>query len=202
MPGMELISAAVILFAIMDPLGNLPVFLSLLRDQPPARRLRITLRELGFAYAVLVVFLLGGQVLLDLFALEQQSVRIAAGIVLFIIAMRMIFPPARGGVMGEAPEGEPFFVPLAVPLVAGPSTLATLVLLVRQEPDRLFGWWLAMTLAWLATLIILLGGNLVYRVLRERGLFALERLMGMILVAISVQMLLDGTAEFLEGVLQ
>lgn len=198
---MELISAALILFAIMDPLGNLPVFLSLLRDQPPARRRWITLRELAFAYLVLMVFLLGGQALLDLFALEQESVRIAAGIVLFLIAVRMIFPPARGGIMGETPEGEPYFVPLAVPLVAGPSTLATLVLLVRQAPERMFTWWLAMTLAWLATLLILLAGNLFYRVLRERGLFALERLMGMILVAIAVQMLLDGTEAFMEKVL-
>ena len=194
---MDPTSAAITLFVIMDPIGNLPVFMSLLRGYSARRRLWITVRELLFAYAVLLFFLFLGQSFLDLFDLKQESMRIAAGIVLFIIAVRMIFPPARGGIMGEAPQGDVFFVPLAVPMIAGPSVLATLVLMVRQEPSRLGDWFWAMTLAWIATSAILLLGNVFYRLLRDRGLFALERLMGMLLVAISVQMLLEGIAEFM-----
>lgn len=194
---MDPVSAAITLFVIMDPIGNLPVFVSLLRNYPPRQRLWITVRELLFAYGVLLFFLFLGQAFLDLFDLRQESMRVAAGIVLFIIAIRMIFPPARGGIMGEAPQGEVFFVPLAVPLIAGPSVLATLVLMVRQDPSRFGEWFWAMTLAWVATSAILLLGNLFYRLLRERGLFALERLMGMLLVAIAVQMLMDGIAEFM-----
>jgi multiple antibiotic resistance protein len=194
---MDPTSAAITLFVIMDPIGSLPVFMSLLRDYSPRRRLWVTVRELLFAYAVLLFFLFLGQSFLDLFDLKQESMRIAAGIVLFIIAVRMIFPPARGGIMGEAPQGDVFFVPLAVPMIAGPSVLATLVLMVRQEPSRLGDWFWALTLAWIATSAILLLGNVFYRLLRDRGLFALERLMGMLLVAISVQMLLEGIAEFM-----
>ncbi len=194
---MDLVSAAVTLFLIMDPIGNLPVLMSLLRDYPPRRRLWITAREMLFAYGVLLFFLFLGQAFLDLFDLDQEAMRIAAGIVLFLIAIRMIFPPDRGGVVGDTPHGEVFFVPLAVPLIAGPSTLATLILMVRQEPERLGDWFWAMTLAWIATCAILLMGNFFYRVLRERGLIALERLMGMLLVAIAVQMLLDGVAGFM-----
>lgn len=194
---MDPVSAAVTLFLIMDPLGNLPVLLSLLRDETPRRRFLITLRELLFAYAVLLVFLFGGQAFLNLFDLKQESMSIAAGIVLFLIAIRMIFPPLKGGIMGDTPPGEVFFVPLAVPLIAGPSTLATLVLMVRQDPERLGVWFLAMTIAWAATAAIMLMGNVFYRLLRERGLIALERLMGMLLVVIAVQMLLDGVADFM-----
>lgn len=194
---MDPVSAAVTLFLIMDPLGNLPVLLSLLRDETPRRRFLITLRELLFAYGVLVFFLFSGQAFLNLFDLKQESMSIAAGIVLFLIAIRMIFPPSKGGIMGDTPPGAVFFVPLAVPLIAGPSTLATLVLMVRQDPERIGVWFLAMTIAWLATAAIMLMGNVFYRVLRERGLIALERLMGMLLVVIAVQMLLDGVADFM-----
>ncbi|MGD8428960.1 MAG: MarC family protein [Ectothiorhodospiraceae bacterium] len=193
---MDTVSAGVTLFLIMDPIGNLPVFLSLLRDHPPRKRLWITVRELLFAYGVLLIFLFLGQSFMDVFGLKSEAMSIAAGIVLFLIAVRMIFPQ-RGGIMGEAPDGEVFFVPLAVPLLAGPSTLATLLIMVRQDPSRLTAWFGAMTVAWLATGVILLAGGFLYRILRERGLFALERLMGMLLVAISVQMLLDGVADFL-----
>ena len=195
---MDVTSAAILLFLIMDPIGNLPVFLSLLREEPPHHRFWITVRELLFAYAVLLVFLFAGQGFLDVFSLQQESVSIAAGIVLFLIAVRMIFPPARGGIMGETPPGGVFFVPMAVPLIAGPSTLATLLLMVRQDPSRFYDWFAAMTMAWAGTTVILLFGGVFYRLLRERGLIALERLMGMILVAISVQMVMNGVADFLD----
>lgn len=193
---METVTAAITLFLIMDPIGNIPVFLSVLKDVPEHRRWRVLARELLLAYLVLLAFLLVGPFFLSLLQLTSEAITIASGIILFIIALRMIFP-SRGGVMGENIEGEPFFVPLAVPLIAGPSTMAILLLLVQQHPDRLGDWYLAVTTAWVASSVILMASGLAYRVLRRRGLIALERLMGMLLVALAVQMLLDGLKKVL-----
>ena len=189
-------SSAVILLFVMDPLGNIPPILALLRDLPPRRRRLVILRELVIALAVLLAFLFFGQTILDFLDLQQESVAIAGGIVLLIIALRMIFPN-RDGLMGHMPEGEPLIVPLAVPMIAGPSTMATLILMVRSDPDRLGGWLVALLLAWSATAILLLMAPVLYRLLRERGLLAMERLMGMLLVMIAVQMLLNGVRSVL-----
>jgi len=191
---MELVSVAFTLFLVMDPLGNIPLFLSALREVPAVRRRRVLVRELLIAYAVLVACLLVGQLLLRPLKLDQESISIAGGIVLFLIALRMIFPP-EGGNLGETIEGEPFIVPLAIPLLAGPSALSALLVLARTAPERTFDWLAALTLAWGASAAILLSSNLFYRVLRRRGLVALERLMGMILVMLAVQMFLDGLRQ-------
>src|SRR5262245_39310861 len=124
---MDTFSAAVMLFLIMDPLGNVPTFLSILKDIEPRRRRIILVRELIISLIILLAFLFLGQYLLDFLQLKQESISIAGGIVLFLIALKMIFP-SEGGVMGQTPEGEPFIVPLAIPLIAGPSTLAALLL--------------------------------------------------------------------------
>lgn len=196
---MDVLSAAFLLLLILDPIGNIPIFLALLKNVEPRRRRRVLLRELLFALLVLLGFLFAGQYLLDLLNLDQEAISIAGGIVLFLIALRMIFPPAHGAVAEEL-GGEPFLVPLAVPLIAGPSTIATLLLLVRGEPERLGEWLLALVLAWLATAVILLLANRVLRFLGPRGLLATERLMGMLLVVVSVQMLLNGLRDFLQAV--
>jgi small neutral amino acid transporter SnatA (MarC family) len=128
---MDLFSAIVTLFLVMDPLGNVPVFLSVLRTVSPERRRAVLFREIAIAYAVLLAFFLMGEYLLQFLALEQEAVSIAGGIVLFLIALRMIFP-GEGGRVADPLEGEPFVVPLAIPLIAGPSALATLLLLQRS----------------------------------------------------------------------
>lgn len=194
----QVLSSATVLFLVMDPLGNIPLFLSLLKHVDPARRRRIILRELLIALLVLAVFLFFGQELLDFLSLEQESVRIAGGIVLFVIALRMIFPSNRG-IMGDTPSEEPFIVPLAIPLIAGPSALATLILMVRSDPARMIEWSLTLLLAWGLSAGILLSAPFFYKVFRERGLAAVERLMGMLLIMISVQMLLDGIMGVLES---
>src|SRR5205085_1911928 len=114
-------------------------------------------------------FLFLGKYLLQFLQLKSETISIAGGIVLFLIALRMIFPH-EGGLMGDTPEGEPFIVPLAIPLVAGPSTLAALLLLQQTDPNRMADWWIALTVAWVVTSIILLSSTLFYRLLRERGL--------------------------------
>jgi multiple antibiotic resistance protein len=195
---MTIASAALLLFLILDPLGNIPVFLSILR-RLPARRQRIVIaRELLIALGVLMGFLWAGKYALEAMHLRQESVSIAGGIVLFLIGIRMIFPPPEG-LMGEIPDGEPFIVPLAIPMVAGPSGMAAVMLMGSSEPARLGEWSLALLIAWAATAAILFSATYLYKWLGPRALTAIERLMGMLLVAISVQMFLDGLAGYLAG---
>lgn len=193
---MSTLSAGVLLFLIMDPLGNIPLFLSILRNVAPERRRLVLVRELLIALLVLFGFLFGGRYLLRLLQLKQESVSIAGGIVLFLIGVRMIFPPPHG-IFGDT-DGEPFIVPLAIPAVAGPSTMAAVMLFANSSPGRTVDWSVALFLAWLATAFILMSSTYLFRYLGTSVLTALERLMGMLLVALSVQMFLDGVVAYLK----
>ena len=193
---MSVVSAAILLFLILDPLGNVPLFLSLLKELPPSRRRVVLVRELLIALGVLLVFLFGGQYLLALMHLRQESVSIAGGIILFLIGLKMIFPQ-KEGIFGDVPEGEPFIVPMAIPAVAGPSGMAAVMLMANSYPGRLADWTLALFLAWFGTAVILFFSTYLYKLLGQRVLVAVERLMGMLLVALSVQMFLDGIAAYL-----
>jgi multiple antibiotic resistance protein len=196
---MTIASAALLLFLILDPLGNIPVFLGLLRALPPQRQRIVLAREMLIALVVLMLFLWGGRYALELMHLRQESVSIAGGIVLFLIGLRMIFPPPEG-LMGELPDGEPFIVPMAIPLIAGPSGMAAVMLMGSQEPARMGAWSMALMIAWVATAAILFSSTYLYKWLGLRVLIAIERLMGMVIVAISVQMLLDGLTTYLHAV--
>lgn len=193
---MPLASAIILLFLVMDPVGNIPIFITVLSRVDARRRTRVLVRELLLALFVMVVFLLGGRFLLNLLQISDPALTIAGGVVLFLIAVRMIFPSSEG-MFGEIPEGEPFLVPLAIPLVAGPSALATVLLLVAREPASQGKWLLALSSAWLMSAAILMLSAPIGRILSRRGLAASERLMGMVLTAIAVQMLLNGIARFL-----
>lgn len=193
---MTTLSAAILLFLILDPLGNVPVFLGLLRGLPARRQRHVLARELLIALAVLFLFLFAGKAILGAMHLREESVSIAGGIVLFLIGIRMIFP-GEDGVTGHVPEGEPFIVPLAIPLIAGPSGMAAVILLASNEPARLGDWSLALLLAWAATAAILFSATFLYKLLGRQVLAAVERLMGMLLVALSVQMLMDGVRAYL-----
>ena len=194
---MTVLSAALLLFLILDPLGNIPVFLSVLKPLAPGRQRAVLIRELLIALAVLMGFLWGGKYALELMHLREESVQIAGGIVLFLIGIRMIFPRPEG-LMGELPGGEPFIVPLAIPLVAGPSGMAAVMLMGSNEPGRLWDWSLALMIAWGATAVILFSATVLYKWMGRSALIAIERLMGMLLVAISVQMFLDGIGTYLK----
>ena len=192
---MDIWSAAITLFLIMDPLGNLPVFMSVLKTIEPKRRRIVLARELLFSLIIMFTFLFSGQAVLDFLNVRQESVSIAGGIILFLIGLKMIFPQP-GGVTGLASGEEPFIVPLAIPMVAGPSVLAALILLANQDHSRMLDWSMALGAAWLATATILMLSSTFHRILGERGLTAIERLMGMILIMISIQMLLDGIGKY------
>ncbi|PSU49761.1 hypothetical protein C9J12_06500 [Photobacterium frigidiphilum] len=193
---MEIMSAAVMLFLIMDPLGNLPVMLSILRHIEPKRRRIIMVRELCFALIILLLFLFGGKQMLSFLHVSTETVSISGGIILFLIAIKMIFPQP-GGVTGLAAGEEPFLVPMAIPMIAGPSVLASLLLLSNQDPTRMWDWVLALLLAWGASFVILMFHEVFNRLLGEKGLKAVERLMGLLLVMIAVQMFLDGIRAYL-----
>ncbi|CAM3452382.1 YhgN family NAAT transporter [Shewanella violacea] len=195
-PTMDIFSAAVMLFLIMDPLGNLPIFASILRHIEPKKRRRVLIRELLFALGIMLLFLFAGEAILNFLNLRSESVSIAGGIILFLIAIRMIFPQP-GGVVGLAAGEEPFIVPMAIPLMAGPSVLAALILLAHTDSTRMLDWTIALLAAWGASAVILLFYKVFTRVLGEKGLTAVERLMGMVLVMISVQMFLDGIASYM-----
>jgi multiple antibiotic resistance protein len=193
---MDTVSAAILLFLILDPLGNIPIFLSLLKPLTPARRRWVLGRELLIALVILFGFLFGGQYILAVMHLRQESVAIAGGIVLFLIGIKMIFP-VREGIFGDTPDGEPFIVPMAVPCIAGPSVMAAVMLMANSDPARTADWSLALLMAWAGTAVILFSATYLYRWLGASVLVAIERLMGMLLVALSVQMFMDGVAGYL-----
>jgi multiple antibiotic resistance protein len=193
---MSLLSAAVLLFFVMDPLGNVPLFLSALRQVDPARYQVVIVRELLIALAILVVFLFVGRYLLDLLKVSPAALTAGGGIILLLIAIRMIFPTSERSLREEV-QGEPFVVPLAVPYTAGPSMLATELLFMSREPERWPVWLGAVILAWCASAVILYFSGNLRRLLGDRGLTAVERLMGMLLVIVAVEMLMTGAAEYL-----
>lgn len=188
-------SAVVILLLVMDPIGNVPLFASLLGSVEPARRPRVILRECAIAFGVLLAFVFFGPSILAVLGLSDPSLTIAGGMILFLIALRMIFRRPEG-VFGDTLQGEPFMVPLAIPSIAGPTAIATVVLLVSRAPQRLLEWTAAVTVAMLVSVALLLFAERIARLVGERGLLAFERLMGLILTAIAVEMLLQGIQTF------
>ncbi len=190
-------SAVVILLLVADPFGNIPVFVALLRNVKPARRVRVVVRECAIAFAVLIAFMLFGRQILDLLGLTDRSLNIAGGVILFLIALRMIFHD-REGIFGGLPEGEPFIVPLAIPSIAGPAAIATVILLVSRAPHRLVEWTIAIGVAIAVSMLVLLFAERISRLVGERGLYAFERLMGLILTAVAVEMLLRGIESFMK----
>lgn len=194
---MDLLSISITLFLIMDPVGNIPVFLSVLETVEPARRRKILIRELFFAYLIILIFIFFGRYILGLLGLSQESVSIAGSIILFLIALRMVFP-AKGSELLNDVDGEPLIVPLAIPLIAGPSTLAVLILFSTGEPGRLLTLLGAASISWALAFVILLSATALLKLIGKRGLTAMRRLMGMILIALSIQLFLDSLTAYLK----
>lgn len=190
---MDFITTALLLFLVLDPLGNVPLYLTQLRAVPEARRRHVALRELGIAYLVLLFFFFAGAGFMKLLALDLAAVRIAGGVVLFLIALRMVFPTPEVASVGL--RSEPFLVPLAVPAVAGPGALSVLLLLREANPDAALTLFCAMSAAWLVSALILASAARLQHLLRDEGIVALERLMGLVLVMIAVQMFLDALSS-------
>jgi multiple antibiotic resistance protein len=195
METMTFFSAAILLLLIIDPFGNLVLINSLLRELPERERQKLILRECLIAFAILVFFLFTGDTILATLGLRPATLSISGGIVLFLIALGMVFP-SRGSHIGEVGE-KPFIVPIAVPLIAGPSALAMLLLMATREPGSLGKWLGALAAALGVSTLVLWLSPLFYEKLGRAATSAIERLVGMLLIMVSVQMFLDGVGEYL-----
>ncbi len=189
------VSATIVLLLVVDPFGNIPVFVAALANSKGSRRLGIVLRECAIAYVVLLAFMFVGAPFMRVLNLSQSSLSIAGGVILFLIALRMIFRHP-GGIFGDKMDREPFIVPLAIPSIAGPSALATVLLLVSREPERIADWITALSLALGISTSVLVFAERISRFVGERVVQAFQRLMGLILTAIAVEMLLRGIEQF------
>jgi MarC family membrane protein len=193
---MDLVSAAILLVLVMDPFGNIALVISVLKNVGPSARTRVVLRECAIAYAVLLAFMFGGNTFMQLLRLSDTALGIAGGLILFLIALRMAFPLAESVHADSGDEGT-FIVPLAIPAIAGPSALATVLLLVSREPQRVFEWVGALSLATLVSVLVMVSAQRISRWMGKRGITAMERLMGLVLTAIAVEMLLAGVERFI-----
>lgn len=182
-------SATILLLLITDPFGNIAIFASALKHVAPERRAWLIIRENLIAFGLLLSFMFIGEGFLKLMGLRDTSLQLAGGVVLFLIALRMIFPPPVS--TEQDFQGEPLIVPLAIPSIAGPSALATVILLVSQAPERRLEWIGALTVTIVVGAIVLLLAERIQRLLGERFVMAMERLMGLILVAMAVQMMVN-----------
>jgi len=192
------LSALILLLLVLDPLGSLPVFIPIMRDVAPPRRLWVALREVGIAFTVLVAFMLVGDGFLRIMHLSERSLEVAGGVILLMVAIRMIFSH-EGGVYG-VPEGkEPFIFPLAVPLLAGPSAMATVLLLASRQPDQVLTWVGALTCALAVSGVSLLLCERIRRLVGDSVVSAVEKLMGLVLTAIAVEMILAGLKRYFFG---
>ncbi len=187
-------SATILLILITDPIGNIPIFANALKNVAPQRRPKVILREIAIAFLLLLAFMLMGESFLKLMSLSELSLQIAGGVILFLIALRMIFPPPPSA--AQEMLGEPLIVPLAIPAIAGPSALATVLLLVSQAPERRIEWVGALAVTMLVSAVVLVLAERIQRVAGDRFVVALERLMGLVLVAVSIEMMLRGIRVF------
>jgi MarC family membrane protein len=192
-------SALILLLLVLDPLGSLPIFISVLRGIEPQRRRPVALREGLIAFVVLMAFMLGGESFLRVMHLSERSLEVAGGVILLIIAMRMIFGGTSQMYAQEGASREPLIFPLAIPLLAGPSAMATVLLLASRQPERIWHWAAALTVAMAVCTAVLLSATRIRQVLGDSVVSALEKLMGLVLTAIAVEMLLAGVKRYFFG---
>jgi small neutral amino acid transporter SnatA (MarC family) len=193
---MTILSAVVMLLLVMDPVGNAVNAAVLLKGLPAGRRAVVVLRESLIAIAILFVFLWGGRYLLQVLGIREPILTVAGGVVLFLIAVRLIFTP-KDGIFGAGPAGEPLVVPIATPFLAGPSAMAVVLLLASSDPNRLADWSIALGIVWVVIASAMLAGGYLGRALGERGATAVQKLMGMILTAVAIQLLFNGMEAYL-----
>lgn len=189
------LSATILLVLITDPIGNIPIFANALKHVAPERRARVILREILIAFALLLTFMFVGESFLRVMNLSELSLQIGGGVILFLIALRMVFPPPAGSV-DEEQMVEPLIVPLAVPAIAGPSALATVLLLVSQQPERRLEWIAALCVTMAISAIVLVSAERIQRIIGSRLVVAVERLMGLVLVSVAIEMMLRGFKTF------
>ncbi|MEY3100195.1 MAG: hypothetical protein RIS63_1094 [Bacteroidota bacterium] len=188
------LSATILLLLITDPIGNIPVFANALKHVPPERRAKVILREILIAFGLLLTFMFVGEGFLRVMNLSELSLQIGGGVILFLIALRMVFP--SNVVEVDDILTEPLIVPLAIPALAGPSALATVLLLVSQQPDKRLEWIGALCVTMIISAVVLVSAERILRVIGNRLVVAVERLMGLVLVSVAIEMMLRGAKTF------
>ena len=191
------LSALVLLLLVLDPFGLLPLFVATMRRVAPARRVRVAVRESLIAFGILVAFMFGGRAFLDLMHLSERSLEVAGGVILLLIAMRMVFGgEGQGAEAMLSSDAEPLIVPIAVPMMAGPSALATVLLLVSRQPERIGQWIAALAVGVAVSGLVLLAAERIRQVVGDPMVAALEKLMGLVLSALAVEMILAGLKRY------
>ncbi len=193
------LSAFILLLLVLDPLGSLPIFIGIMREVPKERRARVATREVGLAAIVLLAFMFFGDGFLSVMHLSERSLEVAGGVILLIIAIKMIFGSSGESAYGLEPGKEPFIFPLAVPLLAGPSAMATVLLLASRQPERIWDWIGALCAAMWVSGLTLLMADRIRRLLGDSVISAIEKLMGLVLTAIAVEMCLAGLKRYFIG---
>jgi MarC family membrane protein len=192
------ISATILLIVITDPLGNIPLFISNMQKVKSERRLKVILRECGIAFLVLVFFMLFGRQMLAALRISEETLKIAGGIILFLIAVNMIFPGTGVSVGNDRIGDEPFIVPIAIPLISGPSAMVTAMLIAGSNPHRMLEWIAAAAITMAVTFVVFLASVKIRDVLGEQVISAVEKLMGLLLTAMAIEMLLSGVAAYIK----
>ncbi|OQM34089.1 YhgN family NAAT transporter [bacterium endosymbiont of Pedicinus badii] len=195
----NIMSFTILMFLIIDPIGNLPIFMSILKDMEQKKRNFIIFREMILALLAMFFFLFASKKILEILNLKSETISISGGIVLFIIAMKMIFPSKNGNAIGLKKGEEPFLVPLAIPLIAGPSILATLISLSQKYPKQILDLCISLLISWVLSLIVLMMSGTLFRILGKKGFSALEKIMGLLFVMISMQMILEGAKVYMNN---
>ena len=192
------LSATILLIVITDPLGNIPLFILNMRRVRKERRVRIIVRECAVAFVVLLLFMLFGRQMLSLLRLSEETLKVAGGVILFLIALNMIFPGTGMAVGHDGAADEPFIVPIAIPLISGPSAMVTAMLVAGSNPHRMLEWIAALAITIAVTFVVFLASDKIKDALGAQALSAIERLMGLVLTAMSVEMLLGGVASYIK----
>jgi MarC family membrane protein len=191
------LSATILLILTTDPLGNIPLFISTLEEVKPERRFYVITREVLIAFALLLTFMLFGKTLLAVLHLSEEALSVAGGVILLLIAIEMVFPHRAEQRDTPKINTEPFIVPLAVPLISGPSSMATVLLLASRNPGRSLEWAGAICITMAVSYLVFLGAVRLRNLVGVETITAMERLMGLVLTAIAVEMLLGGVASYI-----
>lgn len=190
-PDAGFLTIAAAIFFVLNATGQIPLFLAMLARFDQKRQIKIIIRELIFALAILILFTFFGDAILRILGISRPIIAIAGGVLLFLISLTMIFPKTVSEGGEKALTHEPMIIPLAIPVITGPGAITT-VMLYAHETGSAFLVAGAAFAAWVPSLIILLLGSYIKQILGEKGLVAVERLGGMLVCLIGIQMFTSG----------
>ena len=190
-PDASFLTIAAAIFFVLNATGQIPLFLAILAPFEHKRQVKIIVRELVIALVILLLFTFFGDWILKVLGISRPIIGIAGGILLFIISLGMIFPKPRSNLPEERLAQEPMVIPLAIPVITGPGAITTVMLYAHETANAVLVAG-ATFCAWVPSLLILLAGSFIKRMLGDKGMIAVERLGGMLVCLIGIQMCTSG----------